>query len=174
MVSVTEIKRKLCIIGDWGVGKTSLIRRFVLDQFDDKYLMTIGCKVYKKRLKFQKDKDNIIDLKLVIWDIMGQKEFKMTQRLSFQGTNGTLIVCDVTRKNTLSSINQWREDLFKITEKIPIIILANKADLGDKAEFTIEDLEWVSKKIQAPYFFTSAKTGENVETAFREIGIKFI
>ncbi len=174
MVSIKEIKRKICIVGDWGVGKTSLIRKFVLDHFDDSYLATFGTKVLKKRIKYEKDEELIIDLILVIWDVMGQKEFKRAQNLAYRDSQGAIIVCDVTRKETLYSVGMWQVELYNITQKIPIIVLANKIDLNGKAQITKDDLEEASKELRAPYYFTSAKTGENVEKAFRKIGRELI
>ena len=170
MVEIKELKRKICLIGDWGVGKTSLIRKFVLDQFDDKYLVTFGTKVTKKRIKFRRDQKVIIDLNLVIWDIMGQEEFKKIQTSAYRGTNAVLIVCDITRRQTLHSIPRWKDEIVKVTGPIPIHILANKIDLNGQEEFTPDALAKVANEIQAKYFLTSAKTGQNVEKAFSSIG----
>ena len=174
MVNVRELKRKIVLIGDWGVGKTSLIRKFVLDTFDDKYLVTFGTKVTKKRIKFIVDKDNITDMNLMIWDVMGQKEFKKVQTNAYRGTQGALIVCDITRAETLESIPKWKEEILEVTEKIPIIILANKVDLKDSCQVTTDDLIKVANELNVSSFFTSAKTGENVENAFQELGIKLM
>ena len=174
MVNIKEVKSKICLIGDWGVGKTSLIRKFVLDQFDDKYLVTFGTKVTKKRVKFKKDSDNIIDLNLVIWDVMGQKEFKKARKLAYQGVKGALIVCDITRKETLFSIPEWKDELYSVTGKIPFIILVNKIDLKESAKFSPKDIKEISEQLNMPYYTTSAKTGENVETSFIALGKKII
>jgi small GTP-binding protein len=174
MVEINELKAKVCLIGDWGVGKTSLIRKFVLDQFDDKYIVTFGTKVSKKRIKFKKYKDTVTDLNMVIWDIMGQDEFRTIQKNAYSGTHAALIVCDVTRKESLKNIKKWRDDIFSITKEIPVVVLANKADLQNKRKFKIEDLAKVASDINAKYFFTSAKTGQNVESAFRAIGKELI
>jgi len=174
MVDVTEIKRKVCLIGDWGVGKTSLVRKYVLDIFSDDYLVTIGTKVYKKRVKVEENQNKIIDLNLIIWDIMGQKEFQRTQAVAFHGSNGAIIVCDITRKETLDSIYQWRNQLFNATSEIPIIILANKFDLQDIAQVTSKDLNDVAEELNSTFLFTSAKSGENVESAFQEIGRRIL
>lgn len=169
MANLTEVKRKLCIIGDGGVGKTSLIRRFVFDQFDDKYLATFGTKVTKKSVDLEKSEDKF-RLNLLIWDVMGQEEFKKAQSYAYNGTHGAFVVCDITRHETFANIESWRKDIFKVTKKIPIVILANKYDLTDDAEVTEDDLNELSKQLDAPFFYTSAKTGENVEKAFMEIG----
>jgi small GTP-binding protein len=174
MVAIAEIKRKICLIGDWGVGKTSLIKKFVLDQFDDNYLVTLGTKVTKKRIKYKKDKKEIIDLNMVIWDIMGQKHFKSIQSSAYRGSNGALIVCDITRLKTLENLKTWREEIYKVAGKIPIVILANKIDLEDQRRFTHDDLAKMANSLKADYFFTSAKTGQNVENAFLRLGQNLI
>jgi len=174
MVSIHEIKRKVCLIGDWGVGKTSLIRKYVFDQFDDKYIVTLGTKVTKKRVKFKKSEEEIIDLNMMIWDIMGQEDFKKIQLLAYKNANGALIVCDLTRRETLDHIPKWRDELFSITGEIPLVVLANKCDLTEQGKFTATELTEVSNGIKAQCFITSAKTGENVETAFKKIGVKLI
>lgn len=147
MVNIKGLKRKVCLIGDWGVGKTSLIRKFVLDQFDDKYIATFGSKVTKKRIKYKITKNDIIDLNMMIWDIMGQKEFKKVRIMGYRGTKGAFLVCDITRKETLDSISKYYEELFSITQDIPIIVLANKVDLKKDAEFSPNDLKEIAKKI---------------------------
>lgn len=174
MVEVIEEKRKICLIGDWGVGKTSLIRKFVLDQFDDSYLATFGTKATKKRMKFKKDNNTIYDLILMIWDVMGQQEFKNIRTHAYQGTHGALIVCDITRKETLYNLGLWQTELFSIAPEIPLIILANKIDLRDKAEVTPEELKKVATQLKAPFFVTSAKTGRNVQNAFLKLGNRLV
>ena len=165
-----KIKRKICLIGDWGVGKTSLIKKFVLDQFDDRYLSTFGSKVYKKRVIYNHDENNNVDLELMIWDVMGQPQFKHMRTIAYNGSQGVLIVCDLTRKETLYHIAYWQSELFSITKKLPFIILVNKMDLQKDAEITTKDIEEISKQYNAECIYTSAKTGENVEVAFRKIG----
>jgi len=174
MASENSVKRKICLIGDGGVGKTSLIRRFVLDQFDDKYKATFGTKITKKDLEIKKGKDNIIDLSLLIWDIMGQEAFKKAQSYAYEGAQGAFIVCDITDQKSLVNVSYWYKDLIKKTKKIPVIILANKNDLKDEAKVKDIDLDKLSKKLNAPYFFTSAKTGENVEAAFHKMGNRLV
>lgn len=174
MVSVEGVKRKICLIGDWGVGKTSLIKKFVLDQFDDAYLATFGSKVYKKRLIFNDNQSNITNLNLMIWDVMGQPEFKQMRMIAYSGAQGALIVCDITRKQSLFNLPYWQGELYGMTREIPIVILANKHDLNDQAEFNLDDLKNASQQLKAQCLFTSAKTGENVETAFRTLGTKLL
>ena len=173
-VNLIEIKRKICLIGNGGVGKTSLIRKFVLDQFSDDYIATFGTKITKARIKFPKDEENIIDLYLMIWDVFGQKSFKKSQMKSYVDAKGAIIVCDITRSETVNDVISWYSDILSVTKEIPIVILGNKYDLKDEAEFEEEDLKVIAEQLNKPYMFTSAKTGENVEEAFREIGKQLI
>jgi small GTP-binding protein len=174
MVNIHELKRKICLLGDGGVGKTSLIRKFVFDQFEDKYISTLGTKVTKKRIKFKISADQIIDMNLLIWDIMGQEEFKKVQLMSYKNANGAILVCDITRKETLENLRTWISDLFGITGEIPIIVMANKSDLKEEAKFNNDDLARTAQGLAAPHYMTSAKTGENVEEAFIKIGKKLL
>ncbi len=162
-----EIKRKVVLLGDAAVGKTSLVRRFVFDAFDDKYIMTIGTKVSKKTIDLVWD--NIpIKLNLMIWDVLGQQGFTQVQETAFKGSDGALIVCDLTRKNTLYSIaHYWLPTLERVAG-VPAILLANKKDL-DNWELTYEEVENFANQIGVPFVLTSAKTGENVEEAFRKL-----
>ena len=174
MVKVVELKRKICLIGDWGVGKTSLIRKFVFDQFDDKYISTLGTKVSKKRIQFKVAENEIIDMNLMIWDIMGQEEFRKIQLMSYKNANGAILVCDLTRKETLNNITKWRSDLFSVATEIPIIILGNKSDLTEKIQFNANELAEIAKEYNVESYITSAKTGENVEKSFINIGMKLM
>lgn len=166
-----RFQRKICLLGDGFVGKTSLIRKYVLDKFDDKYLPTIGTKVSRKEIviPFQKE-EIVIDLTIIIWDIVGQKAYQKLRRMYYQGANGALVVCDVTRKETLDSIKEWTNSLFQVTDYVPVLFLANKSDLIHKAEFKPTDLEAVASEFKAPFFYTSAKSGANVNRAFFRLG----
>lgn len=172
MTKSTEIVKKICLIGNSGVGKTSLIKRFILDIFDDKYLKTLGTKVSKKEIIIEyPDKDLKINLTLMIWDIMGQESFRtILQDSYFFGAGGGLAVCDVTELETLKDLGDWVESLYGTAGKVPIIFVANKSDLKDSIKIKEKTLKNFADKYQAPYVYTSAKTGDNVEDAFRMLG----
>jgi small GTP-binding protein len=167
MKKAIEIMRKMCVIGDTSVGKTSLIRRFVVDKFDDKYIVTIGTKTSKKTLTFRGEDANV-SLKLIIWDILGQDQFEMVKASAFKGTSGAFVVMDLTRKDTLHSFEKWLSSLYKVMPGVPVVVLANKNDL--KGEFGADDVEELLMNHEFPYFLTSAKTGENVDEAFYTLG----
>jgi small GTP-binding protein len=167
MTEVLEIMKKMCVIGDTSVGKTSLIRRFVVDKFDDKYIVTIGTKTSKKTLTFRSEDANV-SLKLIIWDILGQSHFEMVKESAFKGTNGAFIVMDLTRRDTLQSFEKWLSSLYNVMSGVPVVVLANKNDL--KGEFGKDEIEEILKEYRFPYFLSSAKTGVNVDEAFYTLG----
>lgn len=170
-----NVEKKVCLLGDFGVGKTSLIRRFVENAYDDRYLSTLGVKVSKKSfvIKDMKKKPFFkANLTLLIWDLVGQKGFHSTQTSAYQGTNGAFVVCDLSRPDTIDSLEWWISSLYNITKPIPLVFLANKVDLTEES-VPLElnrKLDAIANKYKADFFATSAKTGKNVETAFQTIG----
>ncbi len=163
-------KLKLCLFGGGGVGKTSLIRRYVYDEFDDKYLQTIGTKVSKKVVDvFINGED--VEVQLYIWDIMGQKNYRdALKEAYFHGADALLGVADITRKETLEELEEWMEAMRGVVKDgAPVIFLGNKWDLKEEAQFGREEIELVADRYLGDYYFTSAKTGEHVEEAFEKL-----
>ncbi len=167
MNKVKDITKKMCVIGDGGVGKTSLIRRFVIDKFDDKYITTIGTKTSRKTMII-KENGTKLNLTLIIWDILGQRNFTRINKTAYRGANGAFIVLDLSRRATLYSFESWLISLHNVAGDIPITLLANKNDL--KAEFGEDEIETLVKDYGFPYYLTSAKTGKNVNEAFYSLG----
>lgn len=165
-------KLKICLLGDGAVGKTSLIRRFVDDVFTDDYLLTIGTKTSKKRLIIKKTNPNReYHLTLMIWDIMGQISFrKLLHPTYLKGAKGAMLVCDLTRTETLGHLDDWIDSLYVEGKVMPSVFVANKSDLEDKHAFGVAELENVASAYDSPFFTASAKTGENVEKAFQVLG----
>jgi small GTP-binding protein len=170
MADMKYFRRKICLLGDAAVGKTSLIRRYVEDQFNDKYVVTLGTKVTMRELVVQgSEKKSNVKLTLMIWDILGQREYKRLQTSFYKGANGALIVADSTRRETLDSINGWILSLFNSVGKVPVLILLNKSDLTDQSAISPAEVEDIAKKYDTSFLTTSAKTGENVESAFLKL-----
>ncbi len=168
----TTHKKKVCLLGDSAVGKTSLIRKYVLDEFSDAYLTTIGTKTSKKKILLEFPENNMkSNVTLMIWDIMGQPSFRnILKEAYFHGANGGIVVCDLTRKETLENISEWVETLTSVVGDIPLVFIGNKHDLDQQAEFGLEDIENVAKKYgDQSCFLTSAKDGRNVDTVFTTI-----
>lgn len=165
-----RLKAKVCLVGEHGVGKTSLIRRYVLDEFDDRYLVTLGAKVSKREMAFRSPEQGDIHLDMTIWDIMGSKGFReLLREAYFHGARGILAACDLTRYETLTDLGDWVETVFNTVRPVPIVLAVNKADLDARAAFDEPQVQSVASAFRAPYFFTSARTGENVEPAFRAL-----
>ncbi|UCF07182.1 MAG: GTP-binding protein [Thermoplasmata archaeon] len=172
MSEVGVLKLKVCLIGENEVGKTSLIRRFVFDQFSDKYISTIGTKITKKKIKIKHPKTNKPEyVALLIWDIMGQKGVRhLLQESYFKGADGVLGVCDVTRKRTLSELTNWMTYLDGVGNGFPVVFLGNKCDLERDQEVHREDIDKFKSQFDgSAVFLSSAKTGMNVELAFKTL-----
>ena len=164
-----KMKVKVCLVGEGAVGKTCLIRRFIHDQFDDKYISTLGAKVSKKEVKLSNPKGGgEIEVDMTVWDIMGEKGFReLLKEAYFHGAQGILAVCDLTRRDTLFELPEWVTAVNKVAGPIPLTVLANKVDLVDQRAITTEEIVKLAESYKAPWFQTSAKTGENVEQSFR-------
>ena len=175
-----NMKGKVCLLGDNAVGKTSLIRRYVLNVFEDKYITTIGTNITKKSIKLRNPKDNKqINISLLIWDIMGdlanlEESIHSYNKYSpqskyFQNARGGIVVCDITRPNTLSSITKWVDSLKETAGDVPLIFIGNKYDLKPIARVTTGDLQDIAGQFNSRYLFTSAKDGHNVDMAFSKV-----
>jgi small GTP-binding protein len=160
--------KKVCMLGDPGVGKTSLIRRFVYDEFEDEYLETIGTKITRKEVNIKKGNDEALVV-LMIWDIVGHKSPKAVPPSYYAGAEGVIVVCDLTRKETYEELDYWVDLLTAMHENIPIIFLGNKVDLKESRQISDEMMQKLAVSRERKYFYTSAKSGEGVEMAFHEI-----
>jgi Ras-related protein Rab-6A len=159
------------------VGKTSLIKRFVYDIFDESYSNTIGAHVTKKELKMPHPKeDRMLDAYLMIWDVMGQQCFlHMLRESYFFGAAGIIAVCDVTRKDTMTELAGWIEQALSVSGDIPMVILGNKSDLADQQELDLTELEaFASKYKDSIAYLSSVKTGHNVELTFKTLCEKML
>ena len=164
-----HVKAKVCLVGDIAVGKTSLIKRFVLDTFDDRYIATIGTKVTKKSVPCTW-RGAPATMDLVVWDIMGERGFRQLLKESyFEGAHGVLAVCDLTRRDTLSDLYGWIELVHANAGDVPFVFLGNKADLRAKVVVQEEELAALAEPRDAPFMVVSAKTGLYVEKAFQSL-----
>jgi len=164
------LKKKICLLGDGSVGKTSLIRKFVYDKFDDSYITTVGVKVTKKVLEMD-DQWGGTELTLLIWDVLGQKGYQRVQSSSYAGAEGALMVCDITRKETLQSLKDyWIPNFREVAGDAPLVMLVNKVDLEDQAQIERYDADDEAREMGLKLLFTSAKTGQGVEEAFKAMG----
>lgn len=158
---------KVCLLGDGAVGKTSLVRRYVFDVFDDKYIMSFGTKVSKKSVAFDDTEAN-----LMIWDILGQRTHRSLHEAYYRGAAGALVVCDRTRVETMRTLSSWMDSLVSVTGDVPMSLLINKHDL--EARFDLDEVRSLAESVGARVFETSAKTGENVENVFEDIARRIV
>lgn len=159
------IKKKICILGAFAVGKTSLIKRFIHSVFDEEYHTTIGVKIDQKRIFAQKNGIGY-NTDLVIWDIYGEDDFQQVRSSYLIGASGYFLVADGTRKFTMDTavkLNKLARDV--IGDK-PFVLLVNKNDLEDQWEVSKEALALFKEK-GWKVSCTSAQSGEGVEEAFR-------
>jgi small GTP-binding protein len=163
MTDAKGIVFKVAIVGEAAVGKTSLIKRFVYHQFEDKYMRTLGTNIYKK--KIEPMGPDYKEVALQIWDVLGQKRFQSILKVAYRGTNGIIFVCDVTRRETMENLETWVSYAYDYSPNASFIFLANKNDLGEKT-FSEDEMGAYSYAFNSPFYFTSAKTGESVEDAF--------
>ncbi len=155
---------KIILVGDYGVGKSTSIHRFVEDKFKENYIPTLGVQVSKK--SFDIGEDNV---ELMIWDLAGQDRYLMIRQRFYTGTQGILMLYDITRKSSLDHINRWYKEVIKHTGPIPIVLIGNKIDLEDKREVSNDDVNGILQENNIDVKFkieTSAKDGFKTNEAF--------
>jgi len=157
------IQKKVCMLGGFAVGKTSLVARFVSSIFSDKYLSTVGVKIDKKVVSVDGR-----EAMLMVWDIYGQDDFQTIQHSQLRGMSGYLLVVDGTRRATLDTARALREKAREVVGDVPFILVLNKSDLS--AQWEIDDLAFF-KLVEDGWrvIKASAKTGEGVEHAFETL-----
>jgi small GTP-binding protein len=160
------IQKKICTVGAYGAGKTSLVRRFVESMFDERYHTTVGVKIDKKVVKVDAG-----PIMLMIWDIAGGDETEHTRLSHLRGADGYIIVVDGCRKWTVGRGRVLREKIREQFGELPHVLAVNKTDLRDMWE--IDDLRSVGCDAEST-FFTSAKTGDSVEAMFESLAIKML
>ena len=157
------IKKKICLIGAFAVGKTSLVRRYVFSLFSEKYHSTVGVKIDKKRMEI-----NGRGLDLIIWDLHGEDDFQSVRMSYLRGTSGCIYVADGTRRATLDTALNLRQKVEEAIGPTPSILAVNKIDLQSSWDIDPQSLQ----DLGAEHFsiiLTSAKTGELVEQAFHDL-----
>lgn len=166
--AAVPLQKKLCILGAFSVGKTSLIKRYVESIFSEAYITTVGVKVDKKTVRLGER-----SISLILWDIAGEDDMSSLRTSYLRGAAGYLLVADGTRPKTLDTALSLRGRIEGEYGKLPFALLLNKNDL--KAEWAIDggDLEalrrggwWVRP--------SSARTGEGVDDAFRDLAVRLV
>ena len=169
------ISKKICMVGDFGVGKTSLIRRFVDRQFSDQYLSTVGVKISRKTVELSEIKQqNKVNLQLLIWDLEGHTKFKGIAPSYLQGSSGAIVVADVSRKETIERLSEHTKLFLSVNPKGSIIVALNKSDLveEEKLEKLVQLVQNQGLEKVAGVYQTSAKTGLYVDEIFQKLAEK--
>jgi small GTP-binding protein len=161
-------KFKICLVGEEGVGKTSLIHRFVSGAFDESYIRTLGAVVSKKTVNLGAMSGRPVQVDMMILDIMGKRTFlQLFKEAYFHGAKGILAVFDTTRRSSLKDLTKWIDGVRDSVGPIPVYALGNKVDLTSRRETNEREASDALRSYECPILYTSAKTGENVEQAFQ-------
>lgn len=175
MVSI--VSKKICMLGDFSVGKTSLIRRFVEQQFSDQYLSTVGVKISKKTVVCQpSEHQKQVNVQMLIWDLEGNTKFKAITPMHLQGASSAIVVADITRQVTVEHIPDHVQCFLSVNPKGSLIVALNKADLFDEDQL-IKMMEFASFKLPEQVigiYSTSAKTGSKVDQIFQQLADKML
>ena len=155
---------KLILIGSSGVGKTSILQRYIQKIFNDDYTCTIGVDFFMKSMKID---DKLI--KLQLWDTAGTEKFKSITTGYYRGANAAFIVFDLTSRKSFESVSEWIENYYKYSNpdyERHVILIGNKSDLKNERIITENEIDDFVKLNKIKYFETSAKNGENIDESF--------
>ena len=156
---------KICLLGDAGVGKTSLVYRFIENKFRENYKSTLGVNLLKKDFTLEK----YGGISAQIWDLGGQESFKSLRKLYLEGANGALIIFDTTKRKTFEKVNEWAQSFRESRGNRPLLLIGNKIDLAESQKVDQNEAKDYANKNSMNFLLTSAKTGENVEVAFKDL-----
>ncbi|MDX8508309.1 Rab family GTPase [Mesorhizobium captivum] len=157
------LQKKICMLGGFAVGKTSLVRRFVQSIFSENYLTTVGVKIDKKSVAFP---DKTVDL--ILWDLAGEDDIGSFRVSYVRGATGLVLVVDGTRPSTLAVALTLRERVQAEFGAMPFVLLFNKSDLADRWAISDGEIDELKQRGWQIYL-TSALSGEHVDDAFRQL-----
>ncbi|MFX1454191.1 MAG: GTP-binding protein [Promethearchaeota archaeon] len=166
-----EYAYKLILGGEGSVGKTSMVHRFVEDSFQTDYKSTIGTSIMKKECEFEGLDSKV---RFVIWDLAGQAQFKRVRQSYLSNAEAGILVYDVTRKDTFVSLEDWYKEIKSVSTSISLILVGNKIDLTEDRVVSTEEGEELANNLSLSYIETSAKTGENINDAFKMLALQMI
>jgi small GTP-binding protein len=175
MVSEKTYVYKVCVVGDGGVGKTSLVRKSINNTFSENYIMTIGSNFSVKPVELSEYPN--YNITLSVWDLAGQEHFKDVRPPFYKGAKALIYVYDLTRISSFLNILDWKKEAEKVIGSTPSILVGNKLDLirPEEKRAKEEDIAQLMSKLDTDaYFETSAKEGNNVEVIFKEVTKKII
>ena len=167
---------KIIVVGDGGVGKTSMVLRYCENTFKENYIMTIGSNFSTKQVDLSEHSN--LSVRLQLWDLAGQKHFSFVRPPFYRGSAGVIFVFDLTRRSSFANLNGWKAEVEKVigTEK-PYILVGNKLDLasGELREVSTQDGESYKEELGAlTYIETSAKEDIKIEPVFKELTLSIL
>ena len=148
--------------GDGAVGKTSIIKKYSENTFNENYIATVGCNFATKKISI-----NGVEVTCQFWDIAGQPHFKVVRQNFYRGAKGVVFVFDVSRRETFENLEKWREEVNEILTNLPCIVIGNKSDLPRKV--SEQEAKEYSLRINAQYFETSVIKDINVQQSLDRI-----
>ena len=158
-----DLKLKLILLGDSGVGKTNLISRYISNNFDENTRATIGVEFFCKNFRINKKRT----IKVEIWDTAGQERYKAITSVYYKGAKGAFIVYDITSRKTFENIDKWIGEIKeRTTDDVKLIIIGNKTDLNNEREVKSEEALIKYQDMDIPLIETSALEDTNVNEAF--------
>lgn len=167
---VETFKLKICLVGEARVGKSSLARRFVYNEFDERYLPTLGTNVSRKDIVVETPRGPV-QVVLTVWDIMGEPTFRdLLKDAYFAEVQGALAIADLTRPETVEALPDWISAVESVSGRVPVVILGNKGDLPE-APGARAALESLARSKAVEHHVTSAKTGDSVGQAFATLAV---
>jgi len=155
-------------MGGFAVGKSSLARRFATSVFDDTYVSTVGVSVIRKAVDVP-GAGGSGKLTILLWDLAGCEELQHGQESYLHGVSGAVLVCDLTRLETLATLRDCVDAVLRVSPGVQFVLAANKCDLVDLSQRGVSRVEALATDLGAPYYLTSARTGAGVDTLFRHL-----
>lgn len=165
---MTVLEKKICMMGAPGVGKTSLVRRFVDSVFSEKYMSTIGVKIDRKTVELDD-----LTVNLMLWDLQGEDAYQWVRMQYLRGASGYILVADGTRADTFEVAIGLQENAAGRSDDLPFVLCLNKADLWGQWAISATQQEWLKEKGWT-VFQTSARSGDGVEEAFFDLATRMI
>ena len=156
---------KIVLLGEAGVGKTSLVYQFMEKKFRDNYKQTLGVNLLKKDINI----NEYGGVSAQIWDLGGQEPFKALRKLYLEGANGGLVIFDLTERNSFDKLPEWIESFKNARGEQPLLLIGNKSDLGNTIKIEDKEASAFAKNNNMELIITSAKTGQNVEEMFIQL-----
>jgi len=167
--ALNPLSKKICLLGDFAVGKTSLMRRFLYHFFDDQYTSAIGVKVSRKSVAINVG-TGVVELAMLVWDLAGSEAFDQMRASYLRDASGAVLVCDLTRPETLTNLSGYVDAMRQVSPDARFVVAANKLDLIGERRIGEAELQQFARRVPAACFLASAKTGEAVDTLFQELG----